>query len=306
MTKYKVPRLYKGKKPNIKYWKRVKNRHPRYLEHDGIKQNTPDWFKQRKGKCSGSVWSVAIALFEKKAGNRVKNTSKSRQKSLDLFKKLNAEYNEKEYENIMSEEEKDKMAVYCDWGSYHESTAIYNFLENYAIDGKVRECGFMNGKTKYTGSSPDGVFIVGDKETPIEVKCRTPLYFNKKTQEWNYMNRCKPFDKIPFKYIPQTYAHMHVTDSDSCVFISWSPMNGCNIFNIKKDNRLMELILYYIDRFYNDFVVKGKEPPENYFFEEEKYQEMLKKLAEVRDNTPIVKTTENLENALMYDSWLFE
>jgi hypothetical protein len=310
MGKLKMTRSYKGKNPNIKYWKRVKNRHEKYLKHSGIKQNTPEWFEKRKGKCTGSVWSSALGLFEKKAGNLIKNLSKDRNKSIKLQKKLKSEIKKEDYIDDMSEHDKQKMNIYCDWGTYHESTAIYNFLENYVedldTDGKVKECGCLEGEKHFLASSPDGILIIKNKKIPIEVKCRVPMYFNKKTKEWNYMNKCKPFDKIPCKYVPQVYAHMYVTKSKECKFISWSPMNGCNIFDIKRNEKLMKYILYYIEKFYTEFVTKDEEPPENFFFEEKEYQEMLKEIINVKNNTPITKHTENLENYLMFNSWLFE
>ena len=71
------------------------------------------------------------------------------------------------------------------------------------------------------------------------------------------------------QYIPQLMMEMLCLgeNCESAIMVRQTATNGSLILRIKRDNDWIEEMLYWLDRFYQDFVQQEIPPPENFFLE---------------------------------------
>ena len=166
---------------------------------DGIEQLTDEWFKQRRGRLTGSK----LGQF--------------------CFIKDKAEYDE--YYGIVFEGKPrppftPEQLGYMKYGREHEDIAICAFLNdapNNVGDIYIAESPFYKHSDPSVGASPDGTYAIynGKKlieEGVIEVKCpgKAP-------------NR--PYTKWKYYYVPQTFWEMSCSGHKKAITISWGPRN---------------------------------------------------------------------------------
>jgi hypothetical protein len=166
---------------------------------DGIEQLSDEWFKQRRGRLTGSK----LANF--------------------CFIKDEEEYHD--YYGIVfegkpkppfSEQAKEYMA----YGRKHEDVAVCCFLDDAPAtvgDIYLAESPFYKHTDPTMGASPDGTYAIYKdgkiaEEGVIEIKCpgKAP-------------NR--PYPKWKYYYVPQTFWEMSCSGHKKAITISWGPRN---------------------------------------------------------------------------------
>ena len=174
--------------------------HPRFVPLvGGIEQLTDEWFKQRRGRLTGSK----LANF--------------------CFIKDEQEYHE--YYGIVFEGKpkppfSEQAMGYMAYGREHEDVAVCCFLEDAPEqlgDIYLAESPFYKHTDPTMGASPDGTYAIykdGEiaEEGVIEIKCpgKAP-------------NR--PYPKWKYYYVPQTFWEMSCSGHNKAITISWGPRN---------------------------------------------------------------------------------
>ena len=174
--------------------------HPRFIPlAGGIEQLTPEWFKQRRGRLTGSK----LANF--------------------CFIKDEEEYDD--YYGIIFEGKprppfSEQAQGYMAYGRKHEDVAVCCFLDDAPSqvgDIYLAESPFYKHSDPSMGASPDGTYAIykdGNvaEEGVIEIKCpgKAP-------------NR--PYPKWKHYYVPQTFWEMACSGHKKAITISWGPRN---------------------------------------------------------------------------------
>tara|TARA_Y100001958_G_C21242889_1_gene571427 strand:+ start:2038 stop:3159 length:1122 start_codon:yes stop_codon:yes gene_type:complete len=174
--------------------------HKRFLPLvGGIEQLTDEWFKQRRGRLTGSKLGSFCFIKDKE-----------------------------EYDNYFAEvfEGKPKPPFteqqlgYMQYGREHEDVAICAFLDaapKQLGDIYIAESPFYKHSDPSVGASPDGTYAIfkGKKiveEGVIEIKCP-----GKKPN--------RPYTKWKHYYVPQTFWEMSCSGHKKAITISWGPRN---------------------------------------------------------------------------------
>lgn len=269
----RYPSLFDSEDPDISLMHQDESKY--------VPQRTALWYRLRDHCITGSVMKDFLCFTHGKHKNRIGLGMVDDVDPVDLYKKF----------LVDGQTSKDKIEPYTqswvnmNWGSFHEFSAIYIYLEaiGYAKKGtkiltpdmpdKWAESGLwllteerynnlMKGfnRGKYMsfnvipniGASPDGLYPSIENPTVcFEIKCRS-VYCAEKDGSFrravsNYENgRGRPFIKIPTYYIPQIQMQMLVTGAVKCVFISWTPSNGTNVFIVDKDIEYCQKMMHMI------------------------------------------------------------
>ena len=174
--------------------------HPRFIPlQNGVEQLSDAWFKQRKGRITGSK----LANF--------------------CFIKDEEEYHE--YYSIVFEGAKKppftaQQLGYMEYGRKHEDVAVCAFLNaapEQVGDIYLSESPFFKHTNPAVGASPDGTYAIFSEnniveEGVIEIKCPGKV-----------PNR--PYTKWKYYYVPQTFWEMSCTGLRKTIAISWGPRN---------------------------------------------------------------------------------
>ena len=174
--------------------------HPRFVPLiGGIEQLTDEWFKQRRGRLTGSK----LANF--------------------CFIKDEEEYHD--YYGIIFEGKpkppfSEQAQEYMAYGRKHEDVAVCCFLDDAPArvgDIYLAESPFYKHTDPTMGASPDGTYAIYKdgklaEEGVIEIKCpgKSP-------------NR--PYPKWKYYYVPQTFWEMSCSGHKKAITISWGPRN---------------------------------------------------------------------------------
>jgi hypothetical protein len=165
----------------------------------GIEQLTDEWFKQRRGRLTGSK----LANF--------------------CFIKDEQEYHD--YYGIIFEGKprppfSEQAQGYMAYGRKHEDVAVCCFLDDAPSqvgDIYLAESPFYKHSDPTMGASPDGTYAIYKdggivEEGVIEIKCpgKAP-------------NR--PYPKWKYYYVPQTFWEMSCSGHKKAITISWGPRN---------------------------------------------------------------------------------
>lgn len=165
-----------------------------------VEQRTPEWFRMRSNKLSGSKLSALLYL----------RTDNERQAlHMQIAGGVRAD--------PLSEDGQRN----CAWGVQHEPDAIRHILDH--LPGSwVFDCGFhLHPATgmQWLGSSPDGLLycpaVAGNELAVLECKCPVKR---------NSQGKTMPYAAVPPYYIPQCYFHMRTMSRPCtvCVFACWS------------------------------------------------------------------------------------
>ena len=89
-----------------------------------------------------------------------------------------------------------------------------------------------------------------------------------------------PYDEVAVWHVPQLYLHMLCLGEacQSALFMSASATRGVNIFRLRRDERLMHLILRFVTRFASEYGGGRPAPPPDYFWDEPEYETLLEGL----------------------------
>lgn len=196
-------------------------KHPRFLElQNGVVQCSPAWFKQRKGRLTGSKYA-------------------------NLYFISSEEEYEAYWQQVWNKGPKppfsDEAKGYMEYGKKHEDIALSYFLEQSKSIGDiyVAEAPFFPHTLPYLGASPDGIYAIYDKDKMIEqgiieVKCPA------KTK--------RPYAHFKYYYVAQTYAEMACAGLNHTITISWGPRN-MRVWRWKFENSVWNTICNMIEGF---------------------------------------------------------
>ncbi len=156
-----------------------------------IEQRSSEWFKQRKGKLTGSNIGTALGVNPYK-------------KPADLMRQLVREWHGAESEF--------KGNVATEWGTANEANATID-LEMFHLAAPVEETGLhVHPEHEWLAASPDG--LIGD-DGVAEIKCP----FGLRAEESPVF---KPLFDQPH-YFAQVQIEMACTGRTWCAFYQWAP-----------------------------------------------------------------------------------
>ncbi|KAL0047506.1 hypothetical protein WJX82_005070 [Trebouxia sp. C0006] len=225
-----------------------------------IPQDHPEWQNLRSGKVTGSSLAEALGLFEQCAGKALSGAGVSpyMRDHNKLLSKVTSLQNPKQAPAAVDAQTQ----VYFDWGHKHEANGILSYLcDNPKYT--VHEVGFVlmdpslqrlpeevrrgiaPADLPVIGSSPDG-------------------------------KSCKPYVRILPQYFAQAQLNMLVTDSQACHLLCYTVRGGSAMFTIALHKQWCNQMLHWVAQLNTHYIVKGLNPPENVFWEQEAYQQFVK------------------------------
>jgi len=226
------------------------------------------------------------------------------------------------------------MKIRMKWGNSQEATAILTALNYFTtIDPGVivTEIGMCGAGLKYNstskasrlilGASPDAVIEYSNGTIEVlEVKNHCPFVPKKRwtnnqfnsTNNKNYSKNGDDHDdryriremplrsSVPPAYIPQLMMEM-LCLGDSCrsaIMVRQTATNGAIIVRLHRDDKWIDDMIYWLERFMEDYVEKGQPPPSNFFWfdkvgndlvKSKRYQAFLERTKELSDEAEVVK-----------------
>lgn len=212
------------------------------------------------------------------------------------------------------------MRIRMSWGNSQEATAILTALNYFAKEDcwlKVKEVGMCGaglnvnelvGKTTslLVGASPDSVIEFSDGTLEVlEVKNHCPFVpsewiKNSKKKPGKYRIRELPLQlSVPAAYIPQLMMEM-LCCGDNCrsaIMVRQTATSGAIILRIRRDDEWIKEMIYWLQRFTDDFVNKNMSPPRNFFWEgddeSERYQLFVNRTKSISEEVELVEHVRN-------------
>ena len=185
-----------------------------------IEQRTPEWFKQRKGKITGSVAGAALGV------NPYMTPDALIRRLVRLWHGAESEFNG----NIATE-----------YGTLHEPIAIMDYINKTGC--VIDEVGFIvHPEHEWLGASPDGIFENNMGEQCIlEIKCPFGL-------RNELLPQFKPLAEQPH-YYAQVQIEMACTGVNQLYFYQWNQYaDSLEIVTFNKawfENALVKLFAFY-------------------------------------------------------------
>ncbi len=191
-----------------------------------IEQRSPEWFKQRQKKITGSNIGAILGCdpFRKPA---------------DVMRAM--------VRDALGAESEFKGNIATEYGAKFEPYAQADFEMETGLN--VTETGFhVHNELDWLGASPDGL-INDDTVAVLEIKCP----YSKRDK--NYF---KSIDEQPH-YYAQTQIEMYCTGRKKCHFYQWSSV-GSRIELIELSSTWLSENLPKLKKFYDAFLVELKNP----------------------------------------------
>lgn len=199
-----------------------------------MEQRSPEWFKARQGRVTGSAVGAILGLSPFA-------------KPHDVMRRMVRDYHGLPTEFTGN--------VATDWGTLHESGAI---AEYEMMTGRTVTPAYFVMHEDWIGASPDG--YIGETGL-IEVKCPFGL-----------RHEFAPVNFKTMKQQPHYYAQIQIqllaTKRDWCDFWQWTP-NDTYLERVDRDDKYIETALKALRYFYNEYLIE-REKPEKYCDGEEK------------------------------------
>ena len=207
------------------------------------------------------------------------------------------------------------------WGSTQEATAILTAL-NYICrsnpGARVKEVGMCTGESSgfgmkigklLIGASPDAVIAYPNGTCEVlEVKNHcpfVPLYWNKsgmneKGVEFFVGSKPPPGD-IPPVYVPQLMMEMLCLGIEcrSAVMVRQTATKGASLIRLRRDDLWIEEMLYFLNKFQEEFVEKRLSPPPNFFWNDSdgetrlRYRNFVNRTKEIGRNVETIASIPN-------------
>lgn len=194
------------------------------------------------------------------------------------------------------------------WGNAQEPTSLLTALNYFwKKDPQVRlqEVGMCGAGIQQTdssllvGASPDALIHHGDGTVEVlEVKNHCPFYTVRHHHNSNKRNNSDsknnnkaftlksfPFSEphLPPLYVPQLMMELLCTGCPSAIMVRQTATAGALVIRLHRDEEYIEELLYWLNRFQNDFVQPGVEPPPNFFWNEPRYQSFVQQTLNVTE-----------------------
>lgn len=212
------------------------------------------------------------------------------------------------------------MRIRMSWGNCQEATAILTALNYFAKEDrglKVKEVGMCGagldvnelvGKTTslLVGASPDSVIEYSDGTLEVlEVKNHCPFV----PSEWIKSSKKKPGKyrirelplqvSVPAAYVPQLMMEM-LCCGDNCrsaIMVRQTATSGAVILRIRRDDEWIKEMIYWLQRFTDNFVNNNEPPPRNFFWEgdveSERYRLFVNRTKSISEEVELVEHVRN-------------
>lgn len=194
--------------------------------------------------------------------------------------------------------QKSQWSIRMVWGNVQEATSLLTALNYFwkrdkgVIMKEVGMCGAglqfnqtSRSKGMILGATPDAVLCHPDgRIEAVEVKNHCPFIPNTNRYSRDNWKNSKHRDSSTFRlsrqtlsktdsimcqYLPQLMMEMLCLGENckSAIMVRQTATNGSLVLRIKRNNEWIEEMIYWLDRFYNDFVEQETPPPRNFFLE---------------------------------------
>lgn len=224
----------------------------------------------------------------------------------------------KEYMSTLSS----PMRIRMNWGNSQEATAILtalNYFYNVDPNVTIKEVGMCGAGLQYNstdigsgsnnlllGASPDAVIQYSNGTLEVlEVKNHCPFVPARRNNvntsvknKSSYRIREMPMkSSVPPVYIPQLMMEMMCLGDEcrSAVMCRQTATNGAMLVRLWRDDDWINEMIYWLERFANEYVNKDQQPPSNFFwFDENKhvskrYQNFVERTKELSEEVELVK-----------------
>lgn len=192
------------------------------------------------------------------------------------------------------------MSVRMGWGNAQEATSLLTALNYFwKSDPGVRiketgmcGAGLMLNQTDsvLVGASPDGILCHSDGTIEaLEVKNHCPFvttgYIGEDESTGpHYAVRQMPFRNptVPPLYVPQMMMEMLCIGPEcrSAVMVRQTATNGAVIMRMYRDDEWIDEMLYWLNRFQQDFVDRDILPPKDFFWDDDTDGDRYKRFVE--------------------------
>jgi putative phage-type endonuclease len=186
-------------------------------------QRSPQWFKAREGRVTGSSVGAILGLSPFMAPD-------------DVMRRMVREYHgaESEFQGNAATQ----------WGTMNEPGALVEY--EMETGGKVELCGFYTHQ-HWLGASPDGLL---GKNGLIEIKCP----YSMRKGEGRFKSA-----KEQMHYYAQMQIQLFVTDRDFCDFYQWSP-GKTQLEVVSRDDQFINESIPKLKAFHDAYLVEIKSP----------------------------------------------
>ena len=211
------------------------------------------------------------------------------------------------------------MRIRMKWGNSQEATAILtalNYFSKYDPGLKIKEVGMCGAGLDLNttnikdssglliGASPDSVIQYSNGTLEVlEVKNHCPFVpvdwmksskaqRSKRQKLGEYRIRELPLQcSVPTAYIPQLMMEMMSCGENckSAIMVRQTATCGAVILRLHRNDKWIEEMIYWLQRFVSDYVKKESPPPPNFFWESHRYQEFIKLTKELSEQVELVE-----------------
>jgi len=193
-----------------------------------MEQRSPEWFKARRGRVTGSAVGAILGLSPFA-------------KPKDVMRRMVRDYHGLPTEFIGN--------IATEWGTRNEAGAI---VEYEMLTGRNVEPATFVMHEDWIGASPDG--YVGENGL-IEVKCPFGLRLEFAPVKFKLA-------KMQPHYFAQMQIQMLATNREWCDFWQWTP-SDTSLERVNRDDKYIETALKGLRYFYDEYLIE-REKPEKY------------------------------------------
>lgn len=192
--------------------------------------------------------------------------------------------------------QKNHWSIRMVWGNVQEATSLLTALNYFWKRDKnviMKEVGMCGAGLQFNqtslstglilGATPDAVLCHSDgRIEAVEVKNHCPFIPNSnfhrnetKSSQRNYKafrlsrQTLSKEDSVMCQYIPQLMMEMLCLgeNCESAIMVRQTATNGSLVLRVKRSEEWIQEMIYWLERFYKDFVEQETPPPRNFFLE---------------------------------------
>jgi len=205
-------------------------------------------------------------------------------------------------------------AVRMSWGNAQEATAVLTALNYFAARApgvRVQEVGMCGAglavnataSSLLIGATPDALLSYPDGTVEVfEVKNHCPFVGARRGHGDPAGEHMITVREMPFsapclqpQYVPQMMMEMLCVGPhcSSAVMVRQTATAAALIIRLRRDERWLEKMMFWLERFHSEFVDRGIEPPCNFFWEDEamggRYQKFVAHTLQLASTVEVVE-----------------